>query len=398
MQNTHLPFFPMENLNVIIIGAGMAGLAAGIALQQAGYRVAIHERFTDVRPAGAAISLWPNGVKVLNRLGLGEKIAAIGGRMETMGYRNGFTGEVLTHFSLEPLVRRVGERPYPVPRTALQNMLMDALGREHIHFGSTLTGIEEDAEGVTAFFENGTSARADLIVAADGTHSILRNHVIGHPAERRYCGYVNWNGLVAASEDIAPAGAWVTHVGEGKRVSTMPLADGQLYFFFDVPLEKGLPAEKGRAREELAAHFSGWAAPVQRLIATLDPTTTTRLEIHDVAPLTRLARGRVVLVGDSGHSTAPDLGQGGCQAMEGAWVLANCLKSHTLGIPDCLTRYQDLRIERVAGLITGARKRSNITHAMEPEKTAAWYEELKQEDGSAIMDAIARTILAGPLH
>ena len=163
-------------------------------------------------------------------------------------------------------------------------------------------------------------------------------------------------------------------------------------------MEKGTRTEREKIREELTSHFTGWAAPVQSLIANLDPMTTNRVEIHDVAPLTRLARGRVALVGDSGHSTAPDLGQGGCQALESAWVLANCLKSNNLSVEDCLIRYQNLRVERVSGLITAARKRSDITHAIAPEKTAAWYEELGREDGSAIMDAIARNILAGPLH
>jgi FAD-dependent urate hydroxylase len=258
--------------------------------------------------------------------------------------------------------------------------------------------VEQSADAVTALFEDGSSVLGDLMVAADGTHSILRDHVIGSAVGRRYCGYVNWNGLVDAAESIAPAGAWITHVGDGKRVSTMPVAGNRLYYFFDAPIGKGEAWDREETREELQHHFKGWAAPVKSLIARLDPMSTNRVEIHDVAPLTRLVRGRVALVGDSGHSTAPDLGQGGCQALESAWVLASALRTNNLGIEDCLLRYQAQRIERVSAIITAARKRSDITHAIEPEKTAAWYEELRDEDGSGIMDAIARNILAGPLH
>jgi NAD(P)-binding Rossmann-like domain len=108
----------MEHLKVVIIGAGMGGLATGIALKQAGYEVEIYDRVSELRAAGAAISLWSNGVKVLNWMGLGTALAKVGGQMERMAYYS-HTGEKLTDFSLDPLVERVGQQPYPVARTDL---------------------------------------------------------------------------------------------------------------------------------------------------------------------------------------------------------------------------------------------------------------------------------------
>ena len=388
----------MEDLNVIIIGAGMAGLTTGIALRQAGYRVTIYDRVKELRPAGAAISLWSNGVKILNRLGLAKELAAIGGPMHQVGYFDGFSGEPMTEFSLDPLIRQVGQPPYPVSRTDLQNLLLDAVGRENVHLDSKLVSLEDDGAQVTAIFEDGRRISADFLVGADGTHSIVRTHVLGHAVDRRYVGYVNWNGLVPVSDDLGPANQWSTYVGDGRRVSLMPVAGNRFYFFFDVPLPKGAPTDRDKIREELTAHFVGWSAPVQTLIQRLDPATTTRVEIHDVAPLEKLARGRVVLVGDSGHSTAPDLGQGGCMAMEGALVMANFLKTTNLSIEDSLARYEGHRLDRVAGIINGARKRSDVTHAIEPAKTAEWYQELRHEDGTSIQNAIVRTILGGPMH
>jgi FAD-dependent urate hydroxylase len=122
------------------------------------------------------------------------------------------------------------------------------------------------------------------------------------------------------------------------------------------------------------------------------------VEIHDIEPLQTLVRGRVALVGDAGHSTAPDLGQGGCQAMEDALVLTTYLQTTNISVEDALQRYEAARRDRVADVITRARKRSNMTHGKEPEQTQQWYEELKHEDGTTIMDAISKTILAGPLH
>lgn len=387
----------MENLKAIVIGAGMGGLSAAIALRQAGYEVEIYDRVKELRPAGAAISLWSNGVKVLNYLGLGKEIASVGGQMERMAYYSA-TGEKLTDFSLQPLIDQVGQRPYPVARTDLQAMLLNAFGADQVQLNSKCIAVEQDDDSVTAHFEDGRKATGDVLVAADGTHSIIRSYVLGQAIERRYVGYVNWNGLVAASEDLAPCTSWVLYVGEHKRASLMPVGGDRFYFFIDVPLPKGTVSQPETYRDELTSFFKGWAEPVQKLIQRLDPFKTNRVEIHDIEPLQTLVRGRVALLGDAGHGTAPDLGQGGCQAMEDGLVLANYLRSTTLSVADALKRYEAARKDRVAEVITRARKRSNVTHGKDPEKTQQWYEVLKSEDGTDIMNAIIKTILAGPLN
>jgi FAD-dependent urate hydroxylase len=387
----------MDTLNVVIIGAGMGGLATAIALRQVGYTVEIYDRVSELRPAGAGISLWSNGVKVLNRLGLGREIASIGGQMDGIEYHS-HTGDLLTKFSLAPLIQRVGQRPYPVSRSDLQQMLLEAFGADQVHLNSKCVAVEQNADSVTAIFEDGHRATADVLIGADGTHSTVRRHVLGYATERQYVGYVNWNGLVPISADLATQDHWVVYVGEHKRASMMPVGGDRFYFFFDVPLPKGTISQPKEYQDELAGFFKGWADPVQTLIQRLDPETTNRVEIHDIVPLERLVKGRVALLGDAGHSTAPDLGQGGCQAMEDAEVLSRYLLTTTLSVEDALTRYEAERKERTADLVLRARKRAEMTHGADPAKTQQWYEELKQDDGSTILDAISRTILAGPLH
>lgn len=386
----------MEGLKVIIVGAGMGGLTAALAMQQLGYDVEIYDRAQRLEQAGAAISLWSNGVKVLNRLGLGREIAAIGGRMEGMTYRRS-TGELLTDFCFEPLVRRVGQRPYPVSRADLQQMLLAAVGPERVRLGHTCVGVEEDDQAATAVFEGGHRATGDLVVGADGTHSTIRDHVLGRATRRRYAGYVNWNGLVPADPAFGPEGRWVVHVGAGQRASVMPVGDRRLYFFFDVPLPLGLDGRRERYREELSRHFDGWAPPVRALIERLDPERTNRIEIHDIEPLPRLVRGRLALLGDAAHSTTPDLGQGGCQAMEDAWVLGNVLCTTNRSVPDALSRYEAARLSRTAGVVLRARARAHMIHGADPETTQSWYDELAREDGSRILRAIGDTIEGGPL-
>jgi FAD-dependent urate hydroxylase len=389
----------MNHLKVIIVGAGMGGLTTAIALTQAGYRVEIYDRVRELRPAGAGISLWSNGVKVLNRLGLGEQIAAIGGPMERMSYRSK-TGAVLNDFSLQPLVERVGQCPYPVARTDLQNMLLQAFGADKVQLNAKCVAVEQTADSATAIFENGHRATGDVVIGADGTHSIIRNAVLSHPTQRRYAGYVNWNGLVPVDEAIAPQNSWVIYAGDAQRASLMPVGGDRFYFFFDVPLSETLakdPNPQGDARTELGHYFAGWAEPVQQLIQQLDPTATNRVPIHDIEPLPKLVNGRIALLGDAGHSTTPDLGQGGCQAIEDAWQLTNALVTTNLSVADALQRYETARSDRTAEIILKARKRADMIHGKDPAVTQQWYQDLAQADGTGIMAAIGNIILKGPL-
>jgi FAD-dependent urate hydroxylase len=388
----------MYDLDVVIVGGGIGGLTSAIALQRAGHRVRIFDQVRELRPVGAGISLWSNGVKVLNELGLGDRVAAMGGDMRRMAYAD-VGGEVLCDFSLAPLVEQVGQQPYPVPRSDLQAMLLDAAGPEHLQLGARCVGVREQSDAVEVAFEDGSSVTADLVVAADGTHSRLREHVVGRPVPREYAGYVNWNGLVDEDPALSAPGTWQMWVGQGKRVSVMPVGGGRLYFFFDVPLDLDQVEPREAApdpREQLAKHFVGWAPPVLRLIDALDPSATNRIPIHDHEPVDRMARGRVALLGDSAHSTAPDLGQGGCQAMEDALVLTRYLTTTNLGVEDALARYGEERVDRTGEIMRRARNRAQLTHAHDPDATDAWYEELRTETGEGIMAGITRSILAGP--
>lgn len=384
-------------MNVVIIGAGMGGLTTGIALKKFGHQVRIFEQTEKILPVGAAISLWSNGVKCLNYLGLTEKIAKLGGQMDDLAYVDGLTGDVMTQFSLLPLIEEVGQRPYPVARADLQNMLMDEFGRDQIYLGKKMVRLEDNADYVEVHFADGSSTQADLVIGADGTHSITRAYVLGQQVQRRYAGYVNWNGLVEISEDLAPAQQWTTYVGEGKRASLMPVADGKFYFFLDVPLPAGLENNRDEYKKLLKQYFSDWCLPVQQLIERLDPQKTNRVEIHDIEPFTQFYKGRVVILGDAAHSTTPDIGQGGCQAMEDAIYLARSLQINTLGVEDALRRYQNKRNERANELVLRARKRCDVTHMKDEGVTQAWYAELRREQGGHIMQGIISNIVGNPL-
>ncbi|WP_180180696.1 FAD-dependent urate hydroxylase HpxO [Acinetobacter sp. YH01021] len=384
-------------MEIAIIGAGMGGLTTGIALKKFGHRVTIYEQAEQILPVGAAISLWSNGVKCLNYLGLTEQVAKLGGQMNDLAYIDGLNGEVMTQFSLAPLIEEVGQRPYPVSRAELQNMLMDAFGRQDIQLGKRMVSIEDKGQHVEIGFQDGSTVSAALLIGADGTHSMTRQYVLGKQVERRYAGYVNWNGLVEISEDLAPAQQWTTFVGEGKRASLMPVADQRFYFFFDVPLPAGLENQRSEYKILLKQYFSGWCSQVQCLIDSIDEQKTNRVEIHDIEPFNQFYKGRVVILGDAAHSTTPDIGQGGCQAMEDAVYLARALQINTLGLEDALKRYQNKRNERANELLLRARKRCDVTHMKDEQITKDWYADLRKEQGPHIMKGIISNIVGNPL-
>src|SRR4051794_29235492 len=163
----------MESLDVVVVGAGIGGLTAAIALQRTGHRVRVLDQVRELRPVGAGISLWSNGVKVLDALGLGGEVAAAGGRMARMGYRDQ-RGTLLCDFSLDPLVAKVGEHPYPLRRSDLQALLLDAVGPGVLQTGRRCVGIDDTGDRVAVLLEGGERLEGDLAVAADGTHSRLR--------------------------------------------------------------------------------------------------------------------------------------------------------------------------------------------------------------------------------
>ena len=387
----------MYKLKAIIVGAGIGGLTTAIAMQQAGYEVEIYDKTRELRPAGAGISLWSNGVKVLNRLGLGDRLAAIGGTMNRMEYRSD-QDEPLSDIDLRPLINMVGQRPYPVSRTELQGLLLEAAGPEHLQLQMRCVDVEATANHVTAVFENGHRATGDVLVGADGIHSVVRRYVLGHDIKPRYADYVNWNGIVDAQPGLCEADNWVIYVGQGRRASMMPIGGDRFYFFFGSPMPKGTIVEPGDRQAELATTFAGWPQSVQALIQALDPLKTNRLEIHDIDPPARLARGRAVLLGDSGHATTPTLGQGGCQAVEDAEVLTRYLITTNISVADALQRYEAERKDRTASLVLKARKRTDTIYGKDLNLTNEWYAQLKQEDPEAVTGALAKVILGGPMR
>jgi FAD-dependent urate hydroxylase len=343
-------------MKVIVVGAGVGGTSAGIALQRLGHDVVIYDQMRENRPVGAALSLWSNGVKVLNWLGLGAEVAALGGDMADMVYLDGHTGETLCDFSLAPVTTQTGQKPYPVARADLQALLMERFGLDGIHLGKKLVGIADDGTTVTATFADGTTDTADMLIGADGARSIVRDYVQPEgapPIEREYSGYTNVNGLVPVSASIGRPTAWTTYVADGKRAAVMPIAGDRFYFWFDIPSHRVCRMIPRQASHRCARR-SATGRPECRSCSPRS-TRPPRSTASRSGTSPRSTPGRRAASRSSGmpRTTPPRHRPGACSALEDAFALGIAFATNTLGVADTLRRYAAMRVERAGSSCCG---------------------------------------------
>ena len=185
---------PRDRLKVVIVGAGIGGLSAHLACTRAGFLVEHFERQPHLSAAGAGIVVWPDGVKVLNSLGLGERLAGIGNRPDTLVLRDP-DDRMLSEPPLAEIWERTGAPGYVVSRTDLQGILLEAVGAGRVRAGARCVGLDQDESRVVVHFEGGSEANGDVAIGADGIHSAVRKAVApgGEPSN---AGVVSWVGIV----------------------------------------------------------------------------------------------------------------------------------------------------------------------------------------------------------
>ncbi|MFF2785629.1 FAD-dependent oxidoreductase [Streptomyces sp. NPDC058049] len=321
----------MTNRHAVVVGAGIGGLTTAVALHRRGWRVTVCERAPEPPVTGAGIGLAPNALHALEAVGV-DVSRAIGGAVPaTMGVRRP-DGRWLTRAGTADMVARYGTAPLAVPRPALTAALAAALPPSALRYGTEVTGVD-DAQGRRPAVRTaaGPDLPADLVVAADGIHSPLRRaHFPTHPG-LHYLGETAWRTIVDAPDLRIPAMSetW----GRGQRFGVTPLVDGRYYLYATAVV----PPDTRFAdpRTELRQRFGSWHDPVPALldrVGGLDAADVLRNDLYDLAgPLPYLHHGRIAWLGDAAHAMAPNLGQGGCQAIEDAVVLAHLLPAGERG-------------------------------------------------------------------
>ena len=326
----------------VIVGAGIGGLTAAIALRRAGIEPVVYERVAELRPAGAGLTLAANAGLALRALGVLDAIRARGAEID-VGEGRGPRGERLQRTPIGEIGRELGVSMIGLHRAALQEVLLDALGRDRVRLGRECVGFTLHQDGVVVRFANGDEVEADLLIGADGLHSVVRRQLHGETPVR-YAGYTSWRGVVEGGASLIESGASVETWGPGRRFGMVPIGEGRAYWFATANAPRGT---SWRDREALLSRFGGWHPPIAALIEATDPERLIQTDIVDRPPIDPWGRGCVTLLGDAAHPMTPNLGQGACQAIEDALVLANCLGRGS-GVEAALWTYERLRQARTA--------------------------------------------------
>lgn len=336
--NTNQRTADHHQLNIGIIGGGIGGVATAVALHRAGIQATVYERASELREVGAGMMLWPNATRVLKELGLLERVAALSGRNERFLVRSQ-TGTILMdiglgHFDVPALCTR---------RSDLLDALISALPAERVHLGHDFRYFEQQKSGVRIHFSNGTSMEHDLLIGADGIRSRVRSQLLGNH-EPIYRGYMVWRGL-ARIVGTASKGANSEIWGRGQRFGILSTGGDWFTWYATANADPGhLDSGEGRQRE-LLQMVAGWPEPVERLIAGTAANAIMKNGAYDLPPLKRWGSGRVMLLGDAAHPCTPNLGLGGCMALEDALALAKSFAKEAS--PElALRRYESLRRQR----------------------------------------------------
>ena len=327
-------------MRALIIGGGIGGLTAAIALRKVGIDAQIYERAPALREVGAGIGIVANALRALDALGLGDAIRSSGLTGVQGGLRNP-EGETLVAIPADELTRQLGTVAV-LHRAELLYALAQQIEPERLHLGRQCTGFEQDSEGVTLRFQNGETADADVLIGADGLKSTVRMRMFGDRPVR-YAGYTAWRAVVDfdRAHKLIMGETW----GRGRRFGIIPMSAGRVYWFATSNAAEGGRDRDVKIRQALLQLFRGWHEPVEALITAASENSILRNDIYDIDPLASCVQGRVSLLGDAAHPMTPNLGQGACQAIEDAVVLAACLKTHST-VAAALLEYDRRRMSR----------------------------------------------------
>lgn len=330
----------------IISGAGIGGLVTAIALQQQGWHVTMLERQPHQPTTGAGISLWPNALRALAHLDLAQPIIA-----RSCASRDGGVhlpdGRALVVARSADVMATYGFPTIIIHRAVLNDILLDALHTPPVYAKQVL-GYTQHATTVTVHCSDGSALTADLLVVADGVHSSIRQEWFPQITPT-YLGYTAWRGICYFDHERIGT-RWGEWLGTGVCFGITPLADGQIYWFATRnQAEHRLIAPHDR-QTALLQLFTDWADPIPAIIQATPSAGILQHDIHQLPTLPHWIDGRVALLGDAAHAMSPNLGQGGCQAIEDALTLAQALQHHHT-VPVALQRCQNERktyVEQIA--------------------------------------------------
>ena len=344
---------------ILIIGAGIAGLATATALRQKGFDAPVYESASELRAAGKGIGLPPNGMRALSRIGAADAVERHGTYVDRMEVWDKDAGR-LTVVDQAFMEQRYGFRTLLLHRSDLQRTLLDCADGAALHLGKHCTRYTTDGQGAVAYFSDGSTAEGDMLIAADGIHSVVRRSL--HPTlELRYSGQTCYRGVADITLSDGLERVLRETWGGDLRFGFAPIRPGQVYWYGLATAATGTAEGKGARKTWLSRRFADFPGPVPNIIAATPEPEIISTDLYDFPPIKRWWLGRVALIGDAAHAMMPNLAQGGAQALVDAVVLADALGKHG-ATAEALRDYQRRRIGTARRTVKLSRQVGKLAH------------------------------------
>jgi FAD-dependent urate hydroxylase len=327
-------------LRILVVGAGVSGISVARGLLRDGHDVTVFDQRPNVTAGGGAVTIWSNGATVLDQLGVdmdgaGQLLSAV--RVMTS------SGRPLATMDLDAMVNRLGAPIRMVPRRILLERVLKGFPADRIRCNSRATRVVDNGNGVRVDFEDGSSADGDVLIGADGLHSVVRDVVGAPPAKPT--GWCSWQGLVTLPEIAEPHVARMM-IGEHGNLGLWPAGGSDLQWWFDLPWSPDFVRPQ-RPIEMIRSHFAGWSDMVDQVLATLtDDHLAPSPFPHFRHPVPSAGTGAVTLLGDAAHAMPPTLAQGTNQALLDTMVLCKAI-SDSGDVSGALRRYESTRRRKV---------------------------------------------------
>jgi 2-polyprenyl-6-methoxyphenol hydroxylase-like FAD-dependent oxidoreductase len=352
-------------MKAIIIGGGIGGLTTAIALQQQGIDFEIYEAAPELKPVGAGIVMASNAMQVFQRLSIEQKIMQAGLEVhQAFGVDENF--RLISGLDVKGKVAsRYGIGSYAIHRGRLQQVLLSEIDNSKVHLNKRLESVQQIDSKVKVAFQDGSSVEGDIVIGADGIKSTVRKNIFGD-LPLRYSGQTCWRGMAKfiLPDDKKGNSYEMWGPKKGLRFGFVPTTPDEVYFFTTF-FTSADGRDAGPNKEKLLQLYAPFG-DLPRLIidATLEDNII-RSDINDLAPIPQWWKDRVVLVGDAAHATTPNLGQGGCQAVEDAYVIAKCLKENS-NPKKAFAQFQSIRYKKALHVVNTSWQFGKLTNLGNP--------------------------------